>query len=155
MIALTDYICCRRALKAACVNEETDTSKDSERAEELRRAIKWDIWEEPGVKVNWLKDNRSYNKIQFTYKDTDRGIEICFLMGFTDNDNTDGSESMPASWKMWVGKSGAVSYADDHAWDLKTENFTEAVMKSLDIIADFVRTVEDNKNDYVAYYVHI
>lgn len=147
MKSLKDYI--------LHLNEEVDTTKTAERDNELRRAIKWDMWEEPSVKVNWLKDNYSYNKIQFTYKDTDKGIEICFLMGFTDNDNADAEGTLNASWKIWVGKAGAVSYADDYTWDLKTDNLSDAIMKSLDTIIDFVHTVEDNKNDYVAYYVHI
>lgn len=126
------------------IAEEIDTTKNVERDKELRKSIKWDIWEEPGVRSNWLKDNYSYNKIQFTYEDTDKGIEMCFLMGFT-----------AATWKMWVGKPGTVSYTDDWAWDLKTDDLRDAIMKSLDVIINFVHTVEADKNNYVAYYVHI
>lgn len=150
MLSLSDYIYNINNNNTVC--EEEDQSAKDNADMELRAAIKWDMWEEPSVKVNWLKDNYSYNKIQFIYRNTDKGIEICFLMGFTENDSTD---VLPASWKMWVGKTGAVSYAEDWSWDLKTDDLKEAIMKSLDVIVDFIRTVEGDKYNYVAYYVHM
>lgn len=152
MISLYDYIYNINAARPGIVREEADQSAQDSADKELRAAIKWDMWEEPSVKVNWLKDNYSYNKIQFIYRDTDKGIEICFLMGFTENDGTD---KLPSSWKMWVGKTGAVSYGEEWSWDLKTEDLKEAVMKSLDVIVGFIRAVEGDKRNYVAYYVHI
>lgn len=152
MISLSDYIYNINTRKLDAVHEEADQSADAEADKELRAAIKWEMWEEPSVKVNWLKDNYSYNKIQFIYRDTGRDIEICFLMGFTENDST---AKLPSSWKMWVGKTGAVSYGEEWSWDLKTEDLKEAIMKSLDVIVDFIRTVEGDKHNYVAYYVHI
>lgn len=153
MLSLSDYIYnIKNNNTHNIVREEADKSATDNADRELRAAIKWDMWEEPSVKVNWLKDNYSYNKIQFIYRDTDKNIEICFLMGFTENDSTD---KLPSSWKIWVGKTGAVSYAEDWSWNLKTDDLKEAIMKSLDVIVDFIRTVEDDKRDYVAYYVHI
>ena len=152
MISLYDYVYNINAARPGIVREEADQSAQDSADKELRAAIKWDMWEEPSVKVNWLKDNYSYNKIQFIYRDTDKGIEICFLMGFTENDSTD---KLPSSWKMWVGKTGAVSYGEEWSWDLKTEDLKEAVMKSLDVIVGFIRAVEGDKRNYVAYYVHI
>ena len=152
MISLYDYVSNINTASRGIVREEADQSAQDSADKELRAAIKWDMWEEPSVKVNWLKDNYSYNKIQFIYRDTDKGIEICFLMGFTENDSTD---KLPSSWKMWVGKTGAVSYGEEWSWDLKTEDLKEAVMKSLDVIVGFIRAVEGDKRNYVAYYVHI
>ena len=152
MISLYDYISNINTSRTGIVREEADQSAQDTADKELRAAIKWDMWEEPSVKVNWLKDNYSYNKIQFIYRDTDKGIEICFLMGFTENDSTD---KLPSSWKMWVGKTGAVSYGEEWSWDLKTEDLKEAIMKSLDVIVGFIRAVEGDKRNYVAYYVHI
>lgn len=152
MISLFDYVYNINTRKPDAVHEEADQSAQEEADKELRAAVKWEMWEEPSVKVNWLKDNYYYNKIQFIYRDTDKGIEICFLMGFTENDSAD---KLPSSWKMWVGKTGAVSYGEEWSWDLKTEDLKEAIMKSLDVIVDFIRTVEGDKHNYVAYYAHI
>lgn len=124
--------------------EEEDKSAQKEADEKLKSEIKWDMWEAPGVKTNWLKDNFSYNKIQFIYSDTDKGIEICFLMGFVED-----------TWKMWVGKSGTISYSEDWSWDLHTNDLSTAIMNSLDIICSFIREVENDQHNYVAYYVHI
>lgn len=152
MTSLFDYVYNVNAPGPDAVREEADKSAEEEADKELRAAVKWEMWEEPSVKVNWLKDNYSYNKIQFIYRDTDKGIEICFLMGFTENDSYG---ELPSSWKMWVGKTGAVSYGEEWSWDLKTEDLKEAIMKSLDVIVDFIHTVEGDKHNYVAYYVHI
>lgn len=110
--------------------------------------IKWDIWEEPSVRVSWLRDNYSYSKIEFTYKDTSAGVEICFLMGFTD----DGEKP---SWKVWSGKTGAVSYSDDWSWDTETADFKDAIVKASDIASKFITDVYNDPDNYVAYYIHI
>lgn len=149
MVSLKEYI---NKISNTQIKEEKDQSAQIEADKKLKAEIKWDIWEEPSVKVNWLKDNYSYNKIQFIYRDTDKGIEICFLMGYTKNENTD---KLPESWKIWVGKLGSISYSEDWSWDLKTNDLNEAIMKSLDIIVDFIRTVESDNYNYVAYYIHI
>lgn len=149
MLSLKEYI---NKISNIQIKEETDQSAQIEADKKLKAEIKWDIWEEPSVKVNWLKDNYSYNKIQFIYRDTDKEIEICFLMGYTKNDSTD---KLQESWKIWVGKLGSISYSEDWTWDLKTNDLNEAIMKSLDIIVDFIHTVESDKHNYVAYYIHI
>lgn len=151
--SLKEYVSSYKSI----LKEEEDKSAQKEADEKLKSAIKWDMWESPSVKTNWLKDNFSYNKIQFVYRDTDKGIEVCFLMGYTKNDNEydnrDGE--LPYSWKIWVGKVGAISYGEDWSWNLKTDDLSEAIMKSLDVICSFIREIESDKTNYVAYYVHI
>lgn len=151
MLHLSHYI--SNTISSTQIYEEEDTSKRKEDMKEIISNIKWDMWEESGVKTNWLKDNYTYNKIQYIYRDKKEGIEICFLLGYTDN-RFAGAKSA-SSWKMWVGKVGAISYSEDWEWDLKTDQLNNAITKSCDIIADFVMKVKEDKDNYVAYYVHI
>ena len=41
-----------------------------------RTDIMFNIWEEPDKKVNWIKDNFSYTKIEYQYISDDGNIEI-------------------------------------------------------------------------------
>ena len=107
-----------------------------------RGNIKFTIWEAPDKKVKWLNNNKDYQKIEYQYKDKKLGIEIHFLLGFKDN-----------TWKLWIGKIGAISYDDDPWVDLDCDNFKDAILKCLDYTADFIEDVKGNKDNWVQFYI--
>ena len=107
-----------------------------------RGNIKFTIWEAPDKKVKWLNNNKDYQKIEYQYKDKKLGIEIDFLLGFKDN-----------TWKLWIGKIGAISYDDDPWVDLDCDNFKDAILKCLDYTADFIEVVKVNKDNWVQFYI--
>ena len=93
------------------------------------------------------KDSRGTHIIDFgeglaKYKDKKLGIEIDFLLGFKDN-----------TWKLWIGKIGAISYDDDPWVDLDCDNFKDAILKCLDYTADFIEVVKENKDNWVQFYI--
>lgn len=106
--------------------------------------IKFTIWEKPDTKVKWLKDNESYQKIEYKYKDKKKDIEADFLLGYKNN-----------SWQLWAGKIGALTYDDDPYYDFKTKDFSEAIMKSLDKIEEIVKDIKEDPTNNVQYYVHM
>ena len=107
-----------------------------------RGKIKFVIWEEPDKKVPWLDNNEKYQKIEYKHEDKDKNIEIDFLLGYVKDEDT---------WKLWIGKIGAVNYDDDPYCDFETNKFTEAIVAALDKVEEFIKVC--NKS-YVLYFIH-
>lgn len=126
--------------------EEEIKSKDDKEDLTRRGNIKFTIWKEPKVKVNWLEDNEDYQKIEYQYEDDKNQIYIDFLLGFVPEEKT---------WKIWIGKIGSCSYDDDPYKDLKTNKFADAILKALDFIEEFIDKVNEDPNDYIQYYKKI
>ena len=103
MESLTDYI----YNNILIVSEEKDTTKPTE-PPIPRTDIMFNIWEEPDKKVNWIKDNFSYTKIEYQYISDDGNIEMDFLLGFKSG-----------SWRLWVGKIGAIDYSDESSFQIR------------------------------------
>ena len=122
---------------------EDDDKKDDDATKE-RSEIQFSIWQSDGKKLDGLKDNKGYQKIEYDYINKKDGIKICFLLGFNDNE-----------WKLWVGKIGVCNYEDEPYKSLKTDKFYEAVVKSLDIIQEFIKMVKDDKDNWVQYYINL
>ena len=125
------------------VSEEKDTTKQTE-PPVPRTDIMFDIWEEPNKKVNWIKDNFSYTKIEYQYISKDGNIEMDFLLGFKSG-----------SWRLWVGKIGAVDYSDESYCDLKCVKLQDAIMNAIDKIEELVKKVKNDPKNYVMYYINI
>ena len=116
---------------------------EKEEAPQLSRGdIKFTIWEEPDKKVTRLKDNFSYQKIEYKLQNHDDNLSIDFLLGFQDE-----------SWKLWIGKIGSCSYDDDPYCSFDTDNFNKAILMALDKIEDFIVQVTNDKENYVQYYI--
>ena len=122
---------------------EAEINPDDQEKTTERGNIKYIIWIEPEKKANWLKDGEKYQKIEYKHEDKKKNIFIDFLLGFVEEENT---------WKLWIGKIGALSYEDDPYCDLKTEKFAEAIVKSLDQTQKFIADVEDDPQNWVQYY---
>lgn len=137
MISLKDYIDDKYLIEA---DEEDKEEKD----DSIRSDIQFTVWEEPDKKVTDLENNDKYQKIEYKHEDKDKKISIDFLLGYKDG-----------SWKMWVGKIGSCSYDDDPYLSFNTDNFKKAVVMSLDKIEEFIKNVEDDRDDYIQYYVHM
>ena len=105
--------------------------------------IKFTIWEAPQKKVRWIKDNNSYQKIEYKLEDKEEGLSIDFLLGYQDD-----------SWKLWIGKIGSCSYDDDPYCSFDTDNFKKAIVACLDKVEEFIEKVKDDKENYVQFYVH-
>ena len=122
-------------------NDDKDDMPDKDKL--IRRGnIKFTIWEDPKKKVNWLKDNQSYQKIEYQYRDKEKGINIDFLLGFQDK-----------SWKLWIGKIGAISYDDDPWCSFETDKFSEGIVAALDKVEEFIDDVNDNPDNWVQFYI--
>lgn len=120
-----------------------DEDLDDEEKKKLTRRgnIKFTIWEEPKKKVNWVDDNNKYQKIEYQYRDKEKNIDIDFLLGFQNN-----------SWKLWIGKIGAITYDDDPWCDFKTNKFAEGIVAALDKVEEFIDDVEENPDNWVQFY---
>ena len=134
MISLANYI------KESIIKEEED-KKTTQRGN-----IKYTIWISPEKKVNWLKDNEQYQKIEYKHEDKSKRIFIDFLLGYVVEEDT---------WKLWIGKIGSLSYDDDPYCDLETNKFAEAIVLSLDKTEEFLQEVEDDPQNWVQYYKDI
>lgn len=121
------------------ITEKEEKEEKSSRTQD----IKFTIWEEPKKKVKWLESNEKYQKIEYKYVDDKKHIEICFLLGFQEN-----------SWKLWIGKIGAISYDDDPWCSFDTTSFAEAVTLSLNKIDEFIDDVEKNPKNWVQFYIN-
>lgn len=120
-----------------------EESEDKEKSTE-RGKIKFTIWETPDKKVTWLKDNEAFTKIEYKLEDKEKNLYIDFLLGFQEN-----------SWKLWIGKIGAVSYDDDPYCDFKTKSFAHAIVDALDKVEEFLSKVEEDPQNYVQFYKNI
>lgn len=121
--------------------EDEDKEKMTKRGE-----IKYTIWIEPDKKVDWIKDNEKYQKIEYKHEDKDKNIFIDFLLGYVAKENT---------WKLWIGKIGSLSYDDDPYYNLHTEKFAEAIVASLDKTQEFIENVEEDPENFIQYYKDI
>lgn len=123
--------------------ETNDEDLDDDEKKKLTRRgnIKFTIWEEPKKKVNWIDDNNKYQKIEYQYRDKEKNIDIDFLLGFQNN-----------SWKLWIGKIGAITYDDDPWCDFKTNKFAEGIVAALDKVEEFIDDVEENPDNWVQFY---
>ena len=137
MISLKEYIDDKYLIEAG--EEDKDKKDDS-----IRSDIQFTVWEEPDKKVTDLENNDKYQKIEYKHEDKKKKISIDFLLGYKDG-----------SWQMWVGKIGSCSYDDDPYLSFNTDNFKKAVVMSLDEIEEFIKNVEDDRDDYIQYYVHM
>ena len=106
-----------------------------------RAEIKFKIWKDGGELANWITDKDGYQKIEYVYKDKEKGIIIDFLLGRKDG-----------SWFIWAGKDGAVNYDDQPYKDLKTPYFKDAIMNSLDEIQELIKDVKENPDNWAQYY---
>ncbi len=122
-------------------SKDEDSDKPSDDELTRRANIKFTIWEEPKKKVDWLKSNTKYQKIEYQHVDKEKNIYIDFLLGFQD-----------ASWKLWIGKIGAITYGDDPWCDFETDNFKEAILAALDKVEEFIDDVEEDKDNWVQFY---
>ena len=109
-----------------------------------RAEIKFKIWRTGGERADWLNDEDGYQKIEYVYNDKKKNITIDFLLGRKDG-----------VWQLWAGKLGSVNYEVDSYRSLNTQNFADAILKSLDIIIKLVQTVLDNPDDWEQYYISI
>ena len=134
-----------KSIKAYII--EASEKDDEDKAKLTQRAnIKFTIWEEPKKKVNWVKDNNKYQKIEYKYEDKEKNIFIDFLLGFDKNDN---------SWKLWVGKVGATNCDDDPYCSFDTPKFSEGIVKALDKVQEFIKDVEDDPQNWVQFYANL
>ena len=121
--------------------DDEDLDDDEKKKLTRRGNIKFTIWEEPKKKVNWIDDNNKYQKIEYQYRDKEKNIDIDFLLGFQNN-----------SWKLWIGKIGAITYDDDPWCDFKTNKFAEGIVAALDKVEEFIDDVEENPDNWVQFY---
>ena len=106
-----------------------------------RAEIKFKIWKDGGELSDWITDKDGYQKIEYVYKDKEKGITIDFLLGRKDG-----------SWFIWAGKDGAVNYDDQPYKDLETPYFRDAIMNSLDKIQELIKDVKENPDNWAQYY---
>lgn len=109
---------------------------------EMKANVKFIIWDEFGNKLDY-SDDPKYQKIEYKFVDKIKNIEIDFLLGKTEK-----------TWKLWVGKIGAVHYSDRPYKDLKKSNFKDALLKAIDIVVDFIDKVKKDNYNYIQYYVN-
>ena len=127
--------------------EEEDPKDDKGSEPEIdpelneRAEIKFKIWKDGGELANWITDKDGYQKIEYVYKNKEKGITIDFLLGRKDG-----------SWFIWAGKDGAVNYDDQPYKDLKTPYFRDAIMNSLDTIQELIKDVKENPDNWAQYY---
>ena len=106
-----------------------------------RAEIKFKIWKDGGELSDWITDKDGYQKIEYVYKNKEKGITIDFLLGRKDG-----------SWFIWAGKDGAVNYDDQPYKDLETPYFRDAIMNSLDKIQELIKDVKEDPDNWAQYY---
>lgn len=114
---------------------------------EIRSKIVFSIWESPDKKVQTLKSNTAYQKIECKYEespDAYDGIKASFLLGFKDG-----------TWQLWAGKPGVVSYSDDSYVNLKESEFYKAVNKAIDSCVELIKQIKDEPNNWVQFYTTV
>jgi hypothetical protein len=141
-------------------DKKDDENKDDESAEEdpnddkgsepeidpklkERAEIKFKIWKDGGERADWINDNDGYQKIEYIYKDKEKGITIDFLLGRKDGE-----------WCLWAGKDGGVNYDDEPMYKLDAHTFQKGIMNSLDKIQDLIQDVKDNPDNWVQFYIN-
>lgn len=135
-----------KRLKDYIIEANDNNSEEQDESVNRRKDIMFTIWKEPDKKVKWLKDNEKYQKIEYKYEDKSRKMSMSFLLGYDKENDT---------WKLWVGKIGAITYDDDPLCSLETNNFSQAIIKGLDKIEEYIKKVEDDPSDWIQYYKDI
>ena len=107
-----------------------------------RAEIKFKIWKDGGELADWITDKDGYQKIEYVFKDKEKGITIDFLLGRKDG-----------KWWLWAGKNGAVNYDDQPYKDLDAVSFQDAIMTSLDKIQELIEDVRENPDNWSQYYI--
>lgn len=135
----------------ADTNEDPDNALGQEGAKEdeeneLKRNVKFTIWTSLDEKTTSLKKGEKYLKIEYVYKDKEKGIVIDFLIG---------KDMKYKKWSLFAGKSGAVSYDDDPIKDLKANNLKDAILNAIEEVVKFIKDVEDDKDEWVQFYINI
>ena len=125
-----------KSLKEYLLEEKNDITASTSRGD-----IKFTIWKAPDKKVRWLNNNESYLKIEYKLEDKEEGLYIDFLLGYQED-----------SWKLWIGKIGSCSYDDDPYSSMETKKFSEAIVKALDKVEEFVQKVKDDPESYIQFY---
>lgn len=125
-----------KSLRDYLLEEKNDITASTSRGD-----IKFTIWKAPDKKVRWLNDNESYLKIEYKLEDKEEGLYIDFLLGYQED-----------SWKLWIGKIGSCSYDDDPYSSMETKKFSEAIVKALDKVEEFVQKVKDDPESYIQFY---
>ena len=127
-----------KTLKDYIIEANDNNSEEQDESVNRRKDIMFTIWKEPDKKVKWLKDNEKYQKIEYKHEDKSRKMSMSFLLGYDKENDT---------WKLWVGKIGAITYDDDPLCSLETNKFSQAIIKGLDKIEEYIKKVEDDPSD--------
>lgn len=135
-----------KRLKDYIIEANDNNSEEQDESVNRRKDIMFTIWKEPDKKVKWLKDNEKYQKIEYKHEDKSRKMSMSFLLGYDKETDT---------WKLWVGKIGAITYDDDPLCSLETNKFSQAIIKGLDKIEEYIKKVEDDPSDWIQYYKDI
>ena len=135
-----------KRLKHYIIEANDNNSEEQDESVNRRKDIMFTIWKEPDKKVKWLKDNEKYQKIEYKHEDKSRKMSMSFLLGYDKENDT---------WKLWVGKIGAITYDDDPLCSLETNKFSQAIIKGLDKIEEYIKKVEDDPSDWIQYYKDI
>lgn len=135
-----------KTLKDYIIEANDNNSEEQDESVNRRKDIMFTIWKEPDKKVKWLKDNEKYQKIEYKHEDKSRKMSMSFLLGYDKENDT---------WKLWVGKIGAITYDDDPLCSLETNKFSQAIIKGLDKIEEYIKKVEDDPSDWIQYYKDI
>lgn len=135
-----------KRLKDYIIEASDQNSEAQDESVNRRKDIMFTIWKEPDKKVKWLKDNEKYQKIEYKHEDKSRKMSMSFLLGYDKENDT---------WKLWVGKIGAITYDDDPLCSLETNKFSQAIIKGLDKIEEYIKKVEDDPSDWIQYYKDI
>lgn len=135
-----------KKLKDYIIEASDQNSEEQDESVNRRKDIMFTIWKEPDKKVKWLKDNEKYQKIEYKHEDKSRKMSMSFLLGYDKENDT---------WKLWVGKIGAITYDDDPLCSLETNKFSQAIIKGLDKIEEYIKKVEDDPSDWIQYYKDI
>lgn len=119
---------------------------ENDEKNKLKKDVKFTIWTSTDEKTTSLKKGEKYLKIEYIYKDKKKGIVIDFLIG---------KDLKDKKWSLFAGKPGAVSYDDDALKDLKADNLKDAILNAIDEVVDFIKEVEDDKDNWVQFYINI
>ena len=119
---------------------------ENDEKNKLKKDVKFTIWTSTDEKTTSLKKGEKYLKIEYIYKDKKKGIIIDFLIG---------KDMKDKKWSLFAGKQGAVSYDDDALNDLTADNLKDAILNAIDEVVDFIKEVEDDKDNWVQFYINI
>lgn len=131
------------------VNEADEQAE----AQKITDGVRFNIWVDD-QRVSWLPKDGRFSKIEYKYEsdpDAHQGIKVSFLIGKA----TDDMLRPSGNWQLWHGKPGVVSYSDDPNVDLETNDFTQAILRACDKVAELVSDIKTNQSNWVQYYVAV